>query len=215
MRHFTRDTTVVSPEVKDAALIRQRRWSVTITTDQVTNAVTDYIVKPLGVCASQTLLAIWGDSSSSRAEERVFTIFLSLPISQQQYQVRKSTAMQNLEEIVSSLNNMTIPEIVALTARLETEWGVKAAPTAVQQANKEVEPTKVAQTEFTVVLTSVPSDKKIAIIKAIREVMGMGLLEAKNFAEAAPKTLREGLAADEAEALKAKLTEVGALIEIK
>lgn len=122
--------------------------------------------------------------------------------------------MQNLEEIVSSLNNMTISEIVALTARLETEWNVRATPVQVE-SKKEVEPVKVAQTEFTVVLASVPADKKIAIIKMLREVLAMGLLDAKQFAEAAPKTLKEGLSADEAEALKAKLTEVGAVIEVK
>jgi large subunit ribosomal protein L7/L12 len=119
------------------------------------------------------------------------------------------------EEIAQALGNMTIPQIVALTKQLEAEWGVSATPQAVQTQTITQEVKKEEQTEFTVILQSFPAANKIAVIKMLREVLGVGLLEAKAFAENAPKTIRENVSADDAANLKAKMTEAGAVLEIK
>lgn len=118
------------------------------------------------------------------------------------------------DEIVKSLNAMTITEIVALTKRLETEWGVSATPQAAP-SKQEPDTKQEVQTEFTVMLTSVPADKKIAVIKAMRDILSIGLKESKDFCEAAPKMVKDQLSADDAAALKAKLVEAGAVVEIK
>lgn len=119
------------------------------------------------------------------------------------------------EQVVQSLGNMTVLELIALTKELEQKWGVKAEPPKVQVTQQQPEVQKVAQTEFNVFLASVPADKKMNVIKAIREIMATGLKESKDFVEAAPKMVKEGVSAEEAETIKAKLIEAGAVVEVK
>lgn len=122
--------------------------------------------------------------------------------------------MISKEEALKALDSMTVLEIIALTKQLEKDWGVSAvpAPVKVQEKPPEVQ----TQTEFNVVLVSVSSDKKMAVIKAVRDaVAGLGLKEAKDLVESAPKMVREGLDKADAEALKAKLVEAGAVVELK
>lgn len=122
--------------------------------------------------------------------------------------------MISKEEALKALDTMTVLEIIALTKQLEQQWGVKAvpAPVKVQEKKPEVQ----VQTEFTVKLISVPSDKKMAVIKLVREIVtGLGLKESKELVEAAPKNIKEGVDAAEAESLRIKLTEAGAVIEVK
>lgn len=119
------------------------------------------------------------------------------------------------EELVQQLSNLSVMEMIALTKHLEETWGVKAAPPTVTQVVPQQEQKQEAQTEFTVVLASVPADKKMNVIKAVREVLTLGLKESKDFVEAAPKVMREGISKDEAEAIKVKMTEAGAVIEVK
>lgn len=118
------------------------------------------------------------------------------------------------ENLVHTLNNLTVLELIALTKELEEQWGVKAAPSKVEVVQQS-EVQTVAQTEFSVFLASVPADKKMNTIKAIREIMQTGLKESKDFVEAAPKMVKEGISAEEAEAIKVKLTEAGAIVEVK
>lgn len=121
------------------------------------------------------------------------------------------------EEALKALDNMSVLEIIALTRKLEQEWGVEAKPPVVQFVPPNPnDPGNTVQTEFTVKLISVPADKKMAVIKLMREVIpGLGLKDSKEFVEAAPKVVREGVDAAEAEAVRAKLTEAGAVIEVK
>lgn len=121
-----------------------------------------------------------------------------------------------MKELLQSLDNMSVLEIIALTKDLEEKWGVKAEPPPATELPQTVSVQEaVAQTEFDVVLVSYPADKKMAVIKLVREVMALGIKEAKDLAEAAPKVLKEGLSKDDAEALKVKLTEAGAIVELK
>ena len=119
------------------------------------------------------------------------------------------------ENLIHTLNNLTVLELIALTKELEEQWGVKAAPPKVEVVQQQSEVQKVAQTEFSVFLASVPADKKMNTIKAIREIMQTGLKESKDFVEAAPKMVKESVSAEEAEAIKVKLTEAGAIVEVK
>jgi large subunit ribosomal protein L7/L12 len=120
------------------------------------------------------------------------------------------------DALAQSISNLTIPQLVELTKRLEKDWGVSAAPQAITPSTTiSTEPAKVAQTEFTVVLTSFPADKKIAVIKMLREIMGLGLLEAKQIAESAPKPIRENVSQEEADNVRTRLTEAGGVVEVK
>ena len=129
------------------------------------------------------------------------------------------------EEVVQALGNMTVLEMIALTKKLEAQWGVKAEPLVQVRVDKcplcgAVGPHACTgdpnlQTEFDVVLTSVPADKKMGVIKAVREITLLGLKESKDLVEAAPKIIKEGVSKEEADALRVKLTELGAVIELK
>ena len=114
-----------------------------------------------------------------------------------------------IAEIVEAIKSMTILEVADLVKAIEEEFGVSAAAVAGGAAAAEEE-----KTEFDVVLKEVGANK-LAVIKAVREITGLGLKEAKDMVEGAPKTVKEGVAKDEAEALKAKLTEAGAVAELK
>jgi len=118
----------------------------------------------------------------------------------------------NREEIIQAIKEMSVLELNELVKACEEEFGVSAAaPVAVAAA---AAPVAEEKTEFDVVLASAGSEK-IKVIKVVRELTGLGLKEAKEVVDGAPKTLKEGIAKEEAEAIKAKLSEVGATVEIK
>ena len=123
--------------------------------------------------------------------------------------------MANNAEIIAAIEGMTILELKALVDEMEEKFGVSAAaPVAVAVAAGPAEPQNV-QTEFDVILADAGSEK-IKVIKKVRElVSGLGLKEAKEFVESAPKTLKEAVSKEEAEKIKEKLAEVGATVEIK
>lgn len=119
----------------------------------------------------------------------------------------------NNDELVTTLSNLSITEVLALTKQLEEKWGVSSKPVQVKHVEKVVEVT--LQEEWTVTLVSFPSDKKMGLVKAVKEMTGLGLKEAKDFVEAAPKNLKEGVSLAEANELKDKLTAAGAVVEVK
>jgi large subunit ribosomal protein L7/L12 len=126
-------------------------------------------------------------------------------------------ASMNQEKMVEELSSWTVMEVAGLIKALEEKWGVKAAPAAVAVAAGPAAPAaeaKVEQTEFLVELTNA-GDKKINVIKVVRELTGLGLADAKNLVEAAPKTVKEGVAKAEAEDMKKKLEEAGAKVTLK
>lgn len=120
------------------------------------------------------------------------------------------------DELITAIETMTVLELSELVSALEEKFGVSAAaPVAVAAAAAgEAAGAAEEQTEFTVVLTGA-GDKKIQVIKAVREATGLGLKEAKNVVDGAPSNVKEGVSKDEAEALKAKLEEAGASVELK
>lgn len=124
----------------------------------------------------------------------------------------------NLAKIVEDLSALSVLEASELSKMLEEKWGVSAAaPVAVAAAGgaAAAAPAGEAQTEFTVVLASAPADKKIGIIKVVREITGLGLKEAKDLVEGAPKEVKAGVSKDEAEKIKKALAEAGAGVEVK
>ncbi|MBQ3611469.1 MAG: 50S ribosomal protein L7/L12 [Firmicutes bacterium] len=119
----------------------------------------------------------------------------------------------NKEQIIEAIKEMSVLELNELVKACEEEFGVSAAAgvvVAAAGASEEVE----EQTEFTVVLKEVGSEK-IKVIKAVREITGLGLKEAKELVDGAPSNLKEGCEKAEAEAYKAQLEEVGAVVELK
>ena len=124
--------------------------------------------------------------------------------------------MANLEQIVDQLSALTVMEAAELSKLLEDKWGVSAAaPVAMAMpAAGGGAAAAEAQTEFTVVLAAA-GDKKIEVIKEVRAITGLGLKEAKDLVESAPKPLKEGANKDEAEKIKKQLEAVGASVELK
>ena len=120
-------------------------------------------------------------------------------------------------KIVEELSNATVIEIADLVKELESKWGVSAAaPVAVAAAPGAAAPAVEAKTSFDVILAAVPADKKIAVIKAVREVKaGLGLAEAKALVEGAPKPVLEGANKADSDAAKKKLEDAGAKVEVK
>ena len=129
--------------------------------------------------------------------------------------------MADVNAIVEQLSGLTVMEVADLVKQLETKWGVTAAaPVAVAAVGgggaAAAAPSAEAQTTFDVILVSVPADKKIAAIKAVREVKaGLGLADAKALVEGAPKTVLEGAPKADADAAKKKLEEAGAKVDLK
>ena len=123
----------------------------------------------------------------------------------------------SINEIVSAIESLTLIECSELVKALEEKFGVvAAAPVAAGAAGAAPAAAAEEKTEFDVVLTGFDAAKKVAIIKAVREVVpGLGLKEAKDIVEGAPKTLKEGASKEDAEAIKKKLTEAGATVEVK
>jgi len=125
------------------------------------------------------------------------------------------------EEIISAIKDMTVVDLADLVKSLENELGISAAPvavgavpTAAAPAQPAAEPAAEEKTEFTVELKSI-GDKKIEVIKAVRELTSLGLKQAKDLVEAAPQTVKESVSKEEADAIKQKLEAVGASVEFK
>jgi large subunit ribosomal protein L7/L12 len=122
------------------------------------------------------------------------------------------------EQVVDFLSKMTVMDIAALTKELEDKWGVKAAPVAVAAAAAPAAGGGAAaaaeQTEFTVVLKEAGA-RKIEVIKVVRELTQLGLKEAKDLVDGAPKPVKEGVSKADAEGFKKKLEDAGAKVEIK
>ena len=125
-------------------------------------------------------------------------------------------ASEKITALLDEIKALTILEMNDLVKALEEEFGVTAAPVAVAGAAVAGAPAAAAEekTEFDVVLTAF-GDKKLDVIKAVREITGLGLKDAKELVEGAPKTIKEGVSKDEAENMKKALTEAGASVEIK
>ncbi len=121
------------------------------------------------------------------------------------------------EELLNAIAEMTVLELSELVKAVEEKFGVKAAAPAVAVAAAPAAAAAAAEEkdEFNVVLASVDAAKKIAVIKVVREITGLGLKEAKDLVEGAPKTVKENVAKAEAEEMKKKITEAGGTVELK
>ena len=127
--------------------------------------------------------------------------------------------MANLEKIVEDLSSLTVLEAAELAKLLEEKWGVSAAAAVAVAAGPAgaaggAAPAAEEQTEFTVVLAAA-GDKKIEVIKEVRAITGLGLKEAKDLVEGAPKPVKEGVSKEDADKLKAQLEKAGAKVELK
>ena len=127
---------------------------------------------------------------------------------------------EKMEEIVTTLSGLTILEVADLVKKLEEKWGVSAAAPVVVAGGAAAGPSAAVpaaapeKEDFDVVLTG-SGDKKIQVIKVVRELTGLGLKEAKDLVDGAPKTVKEAVAKAEAEEMKKKLEEVGGSVELK
>ena len=124
-------------------------------------------------------------------------------------------ASEKITNILEEIKTLTIIELADLVKAVEDEFGVSAAaPVGVVAVAGAAAPAAEEKTEFDVVLVS-GGDKKLNVVKVVKEVLGLGLKDAKDLVDGAPKTLKEGVSKDEAEALKKQLEEAGATVEIK
>lgn len=122
----------------------------------------------------------------------------------------------NLEELVETLSSMTVLEMSKLKEQLEEKWGVSAAaPVAIAAAPAAAAEAAEEATDFEVTLESAPADKKISVIKVVREITGLGLKEAKELVESAPKPVKDSAPKAEADEIKKKLEEAGAKVALK
>ncbi len=123
----------------------------------------------------------------------------------------------NKEEILNAIANLTIIEVVDLVKAMEEKFGVTAAaPVAMAAAGPAAAAAPVeVQTEFTVTLKAYPAEKKVTVIKVVREVTGLGLKEAKDLVEGAPSTVKEGVNKADSEKIKKSLEDAGATVEVK
>ena len=121
------------------------------------------------------------------------------------------------EQILEAISNMTIMEVVDLVKLMEDKFGVTAAaPVAVAAAaGGAAAPAAEEKTEFTVILKAYPADKKVTVIKVIREITGLGLKEAKDLVEGAPSTVKEAVSKADSEKFKKQLEDGGATVEVK
>ena len=124
-------------------------------------------------------------------------------------------ASEKITALIEEVKGLTVLELSELVHALEEEFGVSAAAMAAPAAGGAAAPAAEEKTEFDVVLASFDAAAKIKVIKAVREITGLGLAEAKGMVEGAPKTLKEAVSKDEAEELKKKLEEAGAKVELK
>ena len=123
-------------------------------------------------------------------------------------------ASEKITAIVEEIKGLTILEVADLVKLLEEEFGVSAAPVAVAAAPGAAVAAEEEKTEFDVVLASFGANK-LTVIKAVREITGLGLKEAKELVEGAPKTVKEAVAKEDADKIKAQLEEAGATVELK
>ncbi|MGC9992020.1 MAG: 50S ribosomal protein L7/L12 [Candidatus Cybelea sp.] len=120
-----------------------------------------------------------------------------------------------IAEVIEQIDKLTVLELADLVKQLEEKYGVSAAaPVAMMAAGPAAAAPEAEKTEFDVILAEI-GPEKIKVIKAVRELTSLGLTEAKAFVESAPKAVKEGVTKDEAEAVKKKLEEAGAKVEIK
>ena len=122
--------------------------------------------------------------------------------------------MANIENIIEELKSLTILELADLVKKVEEEFGVSAAPVAVAGAAAPAAAAAEEKTEFDVVLKEAGA-KKLDVIKAVREITGLGLKDAKDLVEGAPKVVKEAAPKDMAEGIKKQLEEAGAVVELK
>ncbi|WP_338324945.1 50S ribosomal protein L7/L12 [Metabacillus mangrovi] len=122
--------------------------------------------------------------------------------------------MMSKEQIIEAVKNMTVLELNDLVKAIEEEFGVTAAAPVAMMGGAGAGEAAAEQTEFDLILTSAGS-QKIKVIKVVREITGLGLKEAKELVDNTPKPIKEAIAKEEAEELKAKLEEVGAGVEVK
>jgi len=133
---------------------------------------------------------------------------------------KEKTKVMGKEELIDAIKNMTVMDLADLVKTLEDEFGVSAASVAVGVApavasgNQVAEATEEEKTEFTVVLKSI-GEKKIEVIKAVRQVTDLGLKQAKDLVESAPHVVKEGVSKEEADTTKQKLETAGAVVEIE
>jgi large subunit ribosomal protein L7/L12 len=120
-----------------------------------------------------------------------------------------------IEQLVGEIETLSLKDAAALVKELEGKFGVTAAAPAAAAAAGPAAAAAEEKTEFDVVLVSVPADKKIGSIKIVRELTGLGLKEAKDLVDGAPKTLKEGISKDEAAKIKKSLEDVGATVQVK
>ncbi len=118
------------------------------------------------------------------------------------------------EDILNAIAEMSVKDVVELVAAMEEKFGVSAAAAVVAGPAGDAAGGAAEQTEFDVILTAA-GDKKVNVIKAVREATGLGLKEAKGMVDGAPAAVKEGVSKEDAEALKAKLEEAGASVELK
>ncbi len=123
--------------------------------------------------------------------------------------------MADVMKLVEEIKELTLLEVNDLVKALEEEFGVSAAAPVMVAGGAAAGPAAEEKTEFDVVLTGFAADKKMPTIKAVKDLTGLGLGEAKAAVEGAPTTLKEAVAKDEAEAMKTKLEEAGATVELK
>ncbi len=123
-------------------------------------------------------------------------------------------ATEKITNILEEIKTLTILELKDLVSALEEEFGVSAAPVAVAAVGGAAAPAAEEKTEFDVILTDAGASK-LNVIKVVREVTGLGLKDAKDLVEAAPKAIKEGVSKEDAEKLKADLEAAGAKVEIK
>ena len=122
----------------------------------------------------------------------------------------------SVESILESIEKLTLLEAAELVKAMEEKFGVSAAaPVAVAAAPAAAAPAEEEASEVNVILASVPADKKIAVLKEVRGITGLGLKEAKDLVDGAPKAVKEGIKKEEAEEIKKQLEAAGATVEIK
>ncbi len=122
--------------------------------------------------------------------------------------------MEKIEKLIEEIDSLTVVELNDLVKAIEEKYGVSAVAAAAPAAGAVAGAAAEEKSSFDVVLTEA-GDQKIKVIKVVRDATGLGLKEAKELVDGAPKTIKEGVAKEEAEDLKAKFTEVGAVVELK
>lgn len=122
--------------------------------------------------------------------------------------------MEKIEKLIEEIDSLTVVELADLVKAIEEKYGVSAVAAAAPAAGAVAGAAAEEKTSFDVVLTSA-GDQKIKVIKVVRDATGLGLKEAKDLVDGAPKTIKEGVSKEEAEDLKAKFTEVGAVVDLK